>query len=76
MSPRSGIVLLVSVVAGFLVALLTGWIAAVVILPTATLGLPYLLAAPARARIRRVQAMEVDSQPWPVLGWALASSRR
>ena len=45
MSPRSRIVLLVSVVAGFLVALLTGWIAAVVILPTAALGLPYLLAA-------------------------------
>ena len=59
MSPRSRIVLLFSVVAGFLVALLTGWIAAVVILPTAALGLPYLLSAPpAEARIRRVEAME------------------
>jgi tight adherence protein B len=59
MSARSRTTLLISVVAGILIALLTGWIAAVVILPTAALGLPYLLSAPpAEARIRRVEAME------------------
>jgi Flp pilus assembly protein TadB len=42
-----------------LLALLTGWLAAVLILPAAALGLPYLLSAPpAEARIRRVEAME------------------
>jgi len=59
MSARSRSTLLISVVVGILIALLTGWIAAVVILPTAALGLPYLLSAPpAEARIRRVEAME------------------
>lgn len=59
LSPRSRVALAVSLGAGVLLALLTGWLAAVVILPAAALGLPYLLSAPpAEARIRRVEAME------------------
>ena len=52
-------VLAVSVGGGLLLALLTGWVAAVVILPAAALGLPYLLVAPpTAATIRRLEAME------------------
>lgn len=59
LSPRSRVALAVSLGVGVLLALLTGWLAAVVILPAAVLGLPYLLSAPpAEARIRRVEAME------------------
>ena len=51
--------LLGSVGVGGLLAVLTGWVAAVVIVPAAALGLPYLLSAPPAAeRIRRVEAME------------------
>jgi Flp pilus assembly protein TadB len=51
--------LVASVLAGLLLAVLTGWIVAIVILPAAALGLPYLLAAPPEAeRIRRVEAMK------------------
>lgn len=59
MSPRTRATLAASVLAGVLAALVTGWIAAIVVLPAAALGLPYLLTAPATAeRIRRVEAME------------------
>ncbi len=59
MSPRTRATLAASVLAGVLAALATGWIAAIVVLPAAALGLPYLLTAPATAeRIRRVEAME------------------
>ena len=59
MSRRSRIVLAASIAAGVLLALLTGWVAAAVIVPVAALGLPYLLSAPLAAqRIRRVEAME------------------
>ncbi len=59
LSPRSRVALALSLGVGVLLALLTGWLAAVVILPAAALGLPYLLSAPpAEARIRRVEAME------------------
>ena len=58
-SRRTRLLLVVSVGAGLLLALLTGWLAAVVILPAAALGLPYLLAAPPTATtIRRLEAME------------------
>lgn len=57
LAPRTRTALAVSVGVGLLLALLTGWIAAVVILPAAALGLPYLLSAPP-AGIRRVEAME------------------
>jgi Flp pilus assembly protein TadB len=59
MSPRSRMILVASVAAGLLIAATTGWVAAVVIVPVAALGLPYLLAPPATAaQIRRVEAME------------------
>ena len=59
MSPRTRATLAASVLAGVLAALVTDWIAAIVVLPAAALGLPYLLTAPATAeRIRRVEAME------------------
>ena len=58
-SGQTRLVLAVSVGSGLLLALLTGWVAAVVILPAAALGLPYLLAAPPTATtIRRLEAME------------------
>lgn len=58
-SPRTRLVLAVSVGGGLLLALLTGWVAAVVVLPAAALGLPYLLTAPpTAATIRRLEAME------------------
>ncbi|MGV8968297.1 MAG: type II secretion system F family protein [Cellulomonas sp.] len=58
-SRRTRLVLAVSVGSGLLIALLTGWVAAVVILPAAALGVPYLLAAPPTATtIRRLEAME------------------
>jgi len=58
-SSRTRLVLAVSVGSGLLIALLTGWVVAVVILPAAALGLPYLLAAPPTATtIRRLEAME------------------
>jgi tight adherence protein B len=58
-SSRTRLALAVSVGSGLLIALLTGWVAAVMILPAAVLGLPYLLAAPPTATtIRRLEAME------------------
>lgn len=58
-SPRTRIALAASLAAGVLIALVTGWVAAVVVLPVAALGLPYLLSAPPAAeQIRRVEAIE------------------
>src|SRR5690606_10093328 len=59
MSPRSRTILAASTTAGILIAAVTGWVAAVLIVPAAAVGLPYLLAPPpAAAQIRRVEAME------------------
>ena len=59
LSPRTRATAIVAVAAGFVLAVATGWLAAILILPAAALGLPYLLAAPPAAqRIRRVEAME------------------
>jgi len=59
LSPRTRATLVASALAGLIAALATGWVAAIVVLPAAALGLPYLLTAPATAeRIRRVEAME------------------
>ena len=58
-SSRTRLVLVLSVGSGLPIALLTGWVVAVVILPAAALGVPYLLAAPpTAATIRRLEAME------------------
>lgn len=57
--PRTRLVLGASLAGGVLLALLTGWVAAIVVVPVAALGLPYLLAAPpTAATIRRLEAME------------------
>lgn len=46
-------------VAGVLVAVLTGWFVAVLVLPAAAAGLPLLLSAPpAQERLRRLEGME------------------
>ncbi|MBA3282949.1 MAG: type II secretion system F family protein, partial [Acidimicrobiia bacterium] len=59
MSPRTRITLLVGLVAGLVVALLTGWLIAVVLIPAAVVGLPILLSVPpSTARIDRLEAME------------------
>ena len=56
--PRTRLLALVSVPAGLLIALLTGWAVAVLVVPAAAVGLPLLLAAPAEtARIARLEAM-------------------
>ncbi|SDT02033.1 Flp pilus assembly protein TadB [Friedmanniella luteola] len=58
-SPRTRWLLVVGLAAGVLVALLTGWLVAVVLVPAAVAGLPVLLSAPpAGARIARLEAME------------------
>lgn len=58
-APRTRVVALVSVVAGVVVALVTGWLVLAVVIPAAALGLPWLLSAPpAEATIRRLEAME------------------
>jgi tight adherence protein B len=58
-SKRTRLLLLVGLVGGALVALGTGWLAAVLLVPAAVAGLPVLLAAPpAAAKIARLQAME------------------
>lgn len=44
--------------AGVLLAVTTGWVIAVVLLPLATAGLPLLLAPPSTAHIARLEAME------------------
>lgn len=59
LSRRSRLLLLAGLVAGFAVALLTGWVVAVVVLPAAAAGIPALLNAPAANRkISRLDAME------------------
>lgn len=58
-SKRTRLLLLVGAVAGLLVALLTGWLIAVIVGPAAVAGLPVLLSAPASAsKIDRLEAME------------------
>lgn len=59
LSRRAGISLLVGVAAGALVAVMTGWVVAVVIIPAVLVGLPVLMSAPpAQDELRRLEAME------------------
>jgi Flp pilus assembly protein TadB len=59
MTQRTKLLLAAGIIAGLIVWLLSGWIIAVLILPTAFAGLPTLLVAPAsKAEIERVSAME------------------
>jgi tight adherence protein B len=56
---RTRLLLLVGLVVGVLVALLSGWLVAVLVVPAAVAGLPILLSAPpATAQIERLEAME------------------
>jgi len=56
---RTRRLLLAGLVAGLAIALLTGWVVAVVVLPAAAAGIPALLSAPAANRkISRLDAME------------------
>ena len=59
LSARTWTLLLIGSAAGVLVALLTGWLIAVVLAPAVLAGLPVLLSAPAAAaKINRIEAME------------------
>ena len=59
MSKRSRIALLAGFVAGVVVALLTGWLIAALLIPAAVVGLPVLLSTPpSSARVDRLEAME------------------
>lgn len=56
---RTRTLLLAGLAVGVLVAVLTGWVVAVVIIPAVTAGLPLLLSAPpAQQEVRRLEAME------------------
>ncbi len=58
-SPRTRLLLGVGLGAGALVAALTGWLIALVVLPLALAGVPVLLAAPpAQREVQRLEAME------------------
>jgi tight adherence protein B len=58
-TPRTRILILLGLAAGLLVALLTGWLVAALLVPAAVAGLPVLLSAPAAAsKIERLEAME------------------
>src|SRR5690349_16825457 len=58
-SRRTKILLAAGLAAGVLVAALTGWLIAVLLLPLATVGLPVLLSAsPAAAEITKLEALE------------------
>ena len=59
LSRRSRLLLGAGVIAGAIVAIVTGWLLAVVIAPLAAVGLPLLLSASdAQDRIARLEAME------------------
>ena len=55
---RTRLLAVASVTVGMLLALLTGWLVAVLVVPAAVLGLPFLVGAPPEtARINRLEAM-------------------
>jgi Flp pilus assembly protein TadB len=55
---RRDLVLLVSLVAGFVIAALTGWVIALVITPLLALGLPYLLVVPKPRDVELMEALD------------------
>lgn len=58
-SRRTRVLAVAGVAAGLLVATLTGWLVATLVVPAAAAGLPVLLSAPASAgQITRLEAME------------------
>jgi Flp pilus assembly protein TadB len=59
LSPRTRILVAGGASAGLLVALVTGWVIAVVLVPAAIIGIPLLLTPPpAAARIDKLEALE------------------
>ncbi|MEO3939214.1 type II secretion system F family protein [Dermatophilaceae bacterium Soc4.6] len=58
-SRRTRVLVVAGVAVGLLVAVLTGWLVAILVVPAALAGLPVLLSAPASAgQITRLEAME------------------
>jgi tight adherence protein B len=55
---RRDLVLLGSVLAGFLLAVLSGWLVAIVIIPMLALGLPYLLVVPKPRDVELLEALD------------------
>ena len=55
---RRDLILLGSLVAGFVVAALTGWVIALVIAPLLALGLPYLLVVPKPRDVELMEALD------------------
>jgi tight adherence protein B len=51
-------ILLCSVIIGFVIALLTGWLILIVVLPLLALGLPYLLVLPKQHDIELLEALD------------------
>lgn len=59
LSKRTRMLLLAGLAAGLLAAVLTGWLVAIIILPLAAVGIPFLLSAPeSSTKIDRLEAME------------------
>jgi len=57
-SRRTQLLLAAGLIGGVVVAVLTGWLVAAVVVPAAVAGLPLLLAAPPRTPLDRLEAME------------------
>jgi tight adherence protein B len=55
---RRDLILVGSVIMGFVVAMLTGWLILIVILPALALGLPYLLILPKQRDIELLEALD------------------
>jgi tight adherence protein B len=55
---RRDVLLAASLVAGFLITALTGWVIALVLMPVLILGLPYLLSAPQPRDVELLEAMD------------------
>jgi Flp pilus assembly protein TadB len=55
---RRDLILLGSLITGFVVAMLTGWLILIVILPALALGLPYLLILPKQRDIELLEALD------------------
>jgi tight adherence protein B len=55
---RRDLVLVGSLVAGFLIAALSGWVVAIVIVPLLALGLPYLLVVPKPRDVELLEALD------------------
>jgi tight adherence protein B len=55
---RRDLILVGSLVVGFLIAALTGWVVAIVIIPMLALGLPYLLVVPNPRDVELLEALD------------------